>query len=356
MLKKLKELIRKNDRLYVIAKCILNNNDPNLFKLLNGYYEKNSNFLPLLITNCKELENTNELVYMIRYGCDDVCTRGFGSLLMHTLIELEFSMLIKCTPLVIWGKNTRYYDEELEPYTKNAFTYFFETVSDISDVDIPKSYILMDNRHLFLNHNGVHYNATDDDIEYYASLFKKFIVLNKETEKYLYNQMKKIFVGNKILGIHARGTDFKVGYVNHPTAVTSNMYIEKAKELFDNGKYDYLFLATEDLNLLNEFIAKFGNKLVYYDDVFRTSGFKGPHSMENERSLHHYKLGLEILRDIYTLACCDSLICGMSKVSITARYINRALEKNYDEFVLIDNGINKTGKEIKASYEINKKS
>ena len=55
---------------------------------------------------------------------------------------------------------------------------------------------------------------------------------------------------------------------------------------------------------------------------------------------------------MYTLAYCDSLICGMSQVSFAARYINKALGKNYEEFVLIDNGVNKSGKIIKPFYNI----
>ncbi len=61
--------------------------------------------------------------------------------------------------------------------------------------------------------------------------------------------------------------------------------------------------------------------------------------MPADRPLHYYNLGVEVLRDVYTLACCDALICGISQVSFAARYVNLALCEPFREVCVIDHGI-----------------
>ena len=60
-----------------------------------------------------------------------------------------------------------------------------------------------------------------------------------------------------------------------------------------------------------------------------------------DRPLHYYKLGLEVLRDVYTLASCDGLICGLSHVSCAARYIKSAKGEMFEDIKILDSGMNK---------------
>ncbi len=76
------------------------------------------------------------------------------------------------------------------------------------------------------------------------------------------------------------------------------------------------------------------------EDTLRSGNHSGAHESISERPLHHYKLGLEVLRDIYTLANCDSLVCGLSQVSIAAQYINAAIGRKFKKVVILNNGIN----------------
>ena len=66
--------------------------------------------------------------------------------------------------------------------------------------------------------------------------------------------------------------------------------------------------------MLDQFKAAFGDKLIYYDDVIRSTGTVMNCFIEKEKENHHYLLGLEIIRDVYTLAACNGFVCGMSYV------------------------------------------
>ena len=78
-----------------------------------------------------------------------------------------------------------------------------------------------------------------------------------------------------------------------------------------------------------------------YQDTFRDEG--GGESIAfstNKRENHKYLLGLEVLRDEYTLTCCEGLVCGYSNVTFMARIMRRGwFEKDFQDYVLINNGI-----------------
>ena len=90
-----------------------------------------------------------------------------------------------------------------------------------------------------------------------------------------------------------------------------------------------------------KFREKFGDLVKIYDDTFRDDG--GDDSIafsESDREHHKYLLGLEVLRDQYTLTNCDGLVCGYSNVTFLARIMRKAWhEQAFDDYVLINNGI-----------------
>ena len=68
--------------------------------------------------------------------------------------------------------------------------------------------------------------------------------------------------------------------------------------------------------------------------------------LESDREHHHYKLGLEVLRDVYTLASCEYFLAGMSNVSLAAQYIRIANGSEHKKVVILDNGINRNNNVI----------
>ncbi len=339
MLNKLKEVILKNGQLYVLAKCIKSLRDPEMSQLLRGFFRQPQDNLSLILNSPSK--HDQKVIYYIDLGVNDYRSTGFCALLRNTILALIFSNHLGLVPYVKWGSGTVYYEKELDSYTDNAFLYYFKPISEINNLENVQyiSWKYADIEY-YMQKKWEPYGMDNEELILCAESYKRNIHLNQKTANFIELNVSSIIKGKKVLGVHARGTDFNLGLSHHPKAIISNIYIKKIQELLKYKKYDVVFVATEDKNLLDSFKDAFKDKLVYYKDVFRTEGTYGPHGTHNNRSLHHYRLGLEVLRDVYTLANCDSLVCGLSQVSFAARYINMALGKKFDEVIIIDNGIN----------------
>lgn len=347
MFKRIKEAIKKNDNLYIVVKSICHRKDPFFAKLVKG---PSNEYAPAIFEyNHNGNKYSDNVIYDICFGERGHSSVGFCGLLNNTLVSWSFPDHFGMIPITEWGSKIRYFDSGMNSVTKNVFEYYFVPNFGISSEEVDKCKNVIHLRgfapsFFFMNRpNDIPTSYHIENSQYYlerlAELYSKYIHLNQKTQNYIDNNISKIISNGKVLAVHVRGTDFNVGFANHPIAPSVEEYFEKAEELYINGNFDKVFLATDDENALNFFKEKFKNDLLYYDDVFRSKDNTGSHSSVSERPLHHYKLGLEVLRDVYTLANCDSLICGLSQVAFTARYINIALGNKFSEVVLINHGI-----------------
>lgn len=345
----IKKMMKKSERIYLIAQCLHNLSNPYFAKLIKGHYEDPNDYVTVLIEH-RGMKFSDKIVYHIKIY-ETVDKRkfkrngmGFAAALYLSLIDINFSERFGLTPVVEWGNTATYYDSGMDEITQNVFEYYFEPVSEIDYKEINECRTIIENGarngFFFMKHvNG--YATEQDEIRNLGYIFKKYIHLNERVMKYINDNLCKMLGTEKVLAVHVRGTDYNVGFENHPKVVTANEYLVKVKDLYMRGNYYNVFLATDDLNVLTLFKHEFKDKLLYYTDVFRTDNNVGPHNTPNNRPLHYYKLGLEVLRDIYTLANCDSLVCGLSGVSFAARYVNVALGREFKELVILDKGINK---------------
>ena len=360
---KIKKIIKKNDRIYLMAQCIHNFNNPDFVKLIKGYYEDPHDYVTVLVEH-SGIKFHDKIVYHIKiYETVDKKNfkrdgMGFAAALYLSLIDLNFADYFGLTPVVEWGNTATYYDLGMDKITRNVFEYYFESISEINYKEIRECRTIIENGakngFFFLKHvNG--YATEQDEIRRLGYILKKYIHLNKSAKEYIDDNLKKILGNKKVLAVHARGTDYNLGFANHPKVVTANEYLMKAKDLYIKCKYDEVFLATDDENILTLFKQEFKDKLLYYTDVFRTGNNVGPHGTPNDRPLHYYKLGLEVLRDIYTLANCDSLVCSLSGVSFAARYVNISLDREFKEIVILDNGLNEKDSTEVKKYRREKK-
>ena len=67
---------------------------------------------------------------------------------------------------------------------------------------------------------------------------------------------------------------------------------------------------------------------------------------------HHYRLGYEVLRDMYALAACDGLVAGLSQVVNCARIVKESSGEEYDTLCIINNGINVKRKTVREMTEV----
>lgn len=357
------DFLDRHDKLYAIVKCITHLSDPKYAGLLKGYYEKSSEYVTLLIEHRGE-KYADKIIYDVRYSVpqkDNVSKRengGFCALLRMTLLRWSFPDAMGMIPAVEWGSMSRYYDSGMDSVTKNVYEYYFEPVMQISHSEVAECKHVIEETNpsssfFFMERTSdmaASYQVSQNEIDKLGYLYKKYVHLNRNSREYIDNGLNALLgdKGERLLGVHVRGTDFRWGAAKHPKVITVKEYLDKVKEVYSTGKYEKVFLATDDTNALKLFREEFKDNLLYYDDTFRSETLVGVQCSESDRPLHHYKLGLEILRDVYTLASCDALICGLSQVSFAARYVNVALERSFKELVILDKGINtENSKEIR---------
>lgn len=311
---------------------------------------------------CRNIANRNGLVLRCRtYGNDNknkciyyICVGkyefGFFALFRITLKYLAYADRFGFCPVIEWSKDIPYAEREVVMNTKNPYEYYFDQPTNISLKEIETSYNVFESDEIhitdfFLDKEIIDgedgYFMSEQFIDYLSEITRKYVKLNAWTDNYVENEIRKVINGKKTLGVHVRGSDFKQGYNNHPVIVPIEDYIKISKKMLEEG-YEQIFLATDDVKALEEFSSVFMEKLVYYHDVIRTTGKVSVAFSESVRKNHHYLLGLEVLRDMYSLAACDGLVAGISQVSNCARIVKKSYKKEYEDMIILNRGVNHT--------------
>ena len=252
-------------------------------------------------------------------------------------------------PVIEWDRTMPYAEEIQINGTDNPFEYYFEQPCNISMEEMKKSYNVFyaEKSHLddhFLNYeipDGEKggYLISDEMMKYLAPVAHKYIRLNQKMQQYMEEQLHFLADQKKTIGVHYRGSDFKSNFNKHPVAVGIEEYIQAVSELMKIG-YERVFLATDDAKAIERFQERFGQTLVFYQDVVRTDGEVSVAFSEENREHHKYLLGREVLRDMLTLAECDALVSGMSQVSICAQITKLSYGKEYQDKKVLSKGIN----------------
>lgn len=271
---------------------------------------------------------------------------GFFAEFRITLNCLDFAERFHFEPYVFYGKDFCYAEKSLINGSYNPFEYYFEQPTGLKydEVMSASNVVYAPNFHgdivEQLNQKPFSYEIDEEYIDHMAGVMKRNIRFNAETKNYLEKNIGEIIGNRNVLGIHYRGTDFKQNYNRHPVALTLENQIAKVKEIMESGEYEKIFLATDDVSAIEQYSKTFREQVVYYQDVCRSEDNKSVAFSENKRKHHHYLLGLEVLRDMYTLANCKGLVSGVSQVSNAARIMKRSLGERYTHEVVINMGIN----------------
>lgn len=253
-------------------------------------------------------------------------------------------------PVVEYGENYTYKEEHPVNGTSNPFEYYFEQPANIKPEQLKEYKGVLHCRKenaalagLLNNGIGGGYGMSEEYITALGKVSQKYIRLNSEVKPFIEKDIGDLKQGKRMLGVHVRGTDFKRNYNGHPICITAEEYLEETKKVYTNKKYERVFLATDDLNTIQLFRDEFKDSLFFYQDVIRSEGDETVMKSEAQRENHHYLLGLEVLRDMMTLAECEGLIAGLSQVSYSARIQKKSYGKEYEDMSVLFKGINAHG-------------
>lgn len=286
-------------------------------------------------------ENQGKLIYIAKtMGCD-----GFFAELRFLLNELYFADKLGLVPVLTMSEKSSYAEKEPINGSTNPFEYYFLQPTEVSLASAKKSFAVVE--HNWIQRDFIKtslgfrsgYAPTDEYFDVISGLMKKYLRFNADTERKVCDVAKALLGEGRTLGIHIRGADFKRHYNKHPNMVTIEEYAASVEETLREHSFEKIFLATDDSEAIETFTARFSDKLVYYKDVIRTSGDETVMRSSVDRPLHHYHLGLEVIRDSYTLSICDGLIAGLSNVSIFSRLMKQSEGNRYKYLKILDKGI-----------------
>ncbi|WP_373494029.1 hypothetical protein, partial [Aquiflexum sp.] len=134
--------------------------------------------------------------------------------------------------------------------------------------------------------------------------------------KELVESIKTTFRNKTVLGIHIRKTD----HFHEVEPAKDAKYLKLVDQQINS--FDRLFLATDDIQVLQLFVKKYGDKLFYHPFV-RSSGETPIHG--NHDNSNGYELGKEALLDCYSLSFCTKAILSPSNLSYCALILNPEL-------------------------------
>ena len=318
-------------------------------------YPGNCNNMPRKVRNLQvyELGNKNP-VKVIMLMNNRAGHGGFCGLWIYYLNRLAFSDKMGFYHVFNCVQSEFYQEDHPMHGTHNVFEYYFQQPCGISLKSAWKSKSVIFDWNsadygyydVFRVGGTIDYTFKEADIELFAKLQKKYIKLRPSLERKICGQIKRMFGESKVLAVHARGTDYKVEYKGHPLPITTQDYIEAARIQAEQIGADKIFLATDDLSILKAFQQEFGSALLYYDDVIRSEGTVWNCYVKTNVRNSHYRLGYEIIRDVYTMAACDGFVCGMSYVSFMVQVVKKSQDKEFDTFIRLFHGLRKEGLDL----------
>lgn len=331
------EFINRHERAKVIWTVLKNNGDSELRKRI-----LDEDYLTVSVRDISDgtaLEGIPKILYRIEIG---TWGDGFFAEYRRLLNYLYYCEVFGFVPYVHFNKDFTYAEKGLVNGTDNPFEYYFLQPC-VSEQEVLQYRYSVNSRLVdceFANRlkplNG--YDISEEYIDTMAKISDKYIKFNSSTEQYL-SQAEELISGKKCLGVHVRLTDFKQNYWGHPVCATADCHLEYAKRALGELGFEGVFLATDDEETVTLFKNEFGDRLFYYQDVVRSSGQVSVAFSSSLRENHHYKLGLEVIRDMYTLSLCQGLVAGKSQVSICAMIENRR-KSPYEYVHIIDKGNN----------------
>ena len=271
-------------------------------------------------------KNKNKIFYVIKR------TPGTGlfSNVLFVLNHLNIAIKKKYIPIVDMQNFTTIYNEPKKINgNHNAWEYYFKNLSNYKLKDIYQSQkvIFTDNKY---------YSNFVYDLEKnkkLINLFQKKIKVKKDILRD-FKYFKKKIDNEKVLGIHFRGTSYKRS-PGHPFPSTKKQMGKIVDNFLKKKKFTKIFLATEEKDYLNFFIKRYGNKIIYLKDVYRSN--KNDAFKIYPRKNHRYKLGREIILETMLMSATNYFIFVNSNVSSASIAFN--INKRQKR-VLIDNGYN----------------
>ena len=289
---------------------------------------------------------------------------GFWSDVDHVLGQLLAAELTGRIPIVHWGDNSLYQENQGE----NAFETYFEPISaytidhllghdyrfyppkwtednlktnDLNKWEGPGSKlsgsaflsrqedVIVSDFHSYvydlMTYIDRHHPLADKSPqEIYRYLFKKYLKIRPDISRDIEHFWSENLADHPTLAVHVRGSD-KAEEVSK-LAQTNQKYHQLIRNYLIRVPDTLIFLLTDETSVLEDYQSIYGNK-IRFTTAFRTKGKVGIHYT---KQYSRKQLGIEIIKDTYLAAKCDYFIGnGWSNVSTTVLHLRDWQEDHY---------------------------
>jgi hypothetical protein len=223
------------------------------------------------------------------------------------------------TGSVYWGHRSLYFDPKIGG---NAYAYFFSGGSfEASRAHVAKGLSLP-----YIPSGDV-YDGSDDPKprRHMKRLIDQFAAprddIVEEVEAFRRSELQ----GAQLLGVHVRRTDVAAGFESRPSQPISNFVAEASNWLAANEN-GLIFLASDDADVVREFRARFGGKVVYQDAMRSSNGISIHGHFDAGLPGSPYRKGREAVIDALILSRCHFLIRCFSFLTCYSLCINPDLD------------------------------
>lgn len=270
-------------------------------------------------------KNPDKIFYLIK---NPLGGGGLADLIKFTLFRVEMVCQKNVSYIPVVDLSLKDDDNQFTHGNgDNAWTYFFEPVSEYSleEVYQSKNVIISKDRLEFFNP----YLNEQRTCANWREMFRKYLKFNKASEEYVQNMFSQIYPSEqeRVLGVIGRGTDYnnpKARMVPRP--MDPAIFLANVEQQFVRGKYDKIFLATEDAQVFDLFMQSSLKDYIFYIEQERFD-YSDPTNKElyladiKRRAEHDgYTDNLRYLSVLYTLSKCNGLmstcICGAANVAL----------------------------------------
>ena len=201
-------------------------------------------------------KNPDKVFYVIKSPIASSGLVKFISFLLYFVSVADAKKDLEVIPVLdtaIPGDNNQFNDGKC----RDVWGMFFEPVTKYSLEEVYNS------KNVIIGKEGkMGANPYLMYVEYHSNvgpLMKKYLKLNKDVDEYCKGIIAELEIPeeSKVLGVIGRGTDFNNPGVAalHTLPLDPEGIVKKAKEVYENGGYDYIFLATEDQKVFDTFMS-----------------------------------------------------------------------------------------------------
>ena len=251
-------------------------------------------------------------IYIIRCPQE---TMGLFAVYNYVVHHLDIADSRGLIPVIDWQHypNSSMLEDSLVG-KENVWDYFWEQPSNISlDEAYRSKNVTMSNGAGKGDLSEIYH---PEQIVNTHKLIAKYIRLNKQTALYVDREYRRLHMDtNQVLGVKCRGTDFKLSPKGHAVVPTADETIAKIEDKQQEwGKFEKIFLSTEDEDIFQRMSEYFGDRLIYVQGHtrHRIDELEGKWLIElydNKRYQGNKRENmLEYLTSVYLLARCDALI------------------------------------------------